>query len=357
MMKKIPILGLTFLELALTTSLCASQAQALEVTRAPSGKLVLNGATCDEVNRQLLQLEKWTHPTSGGRCSSPNASDTASGCSAEITQCVPQHVQDYHGVHPLHEGPNCFNLVMVNTGVMPYLVETSAEEMAYYKKSPLCRKLGAREQKKPGDVGSILSGTGELHGFIYVTDKLAYSKNGLDPKEPYQLTSLQEISDLYGVGQRETDRNDSECYKSKEPECLVRIRTDYYRCKSMDEYLREDAPKPLQRNIAHATHLFDQIDCRISRALFDNAGVTTVANQEMESIGEALTTYIQTEISSNLKSNRLTPEDLFALGMLKLRINNLYYNLSQSPIPGAGKNDWSSTLSQTVESVLPETGN
>lgn len=124
------------------------------------------------------------------------------GCEADITPCVPGLVSRYQGVYPRAVGPNCWNLALVNSGILPGLRYTTEQEMSFYLHSPMCRKLQDQE-RRAGDIASIAkkseSQHQEIHAFIYISDDIAYSKNGSAGDDPFGLQPMKDILSLYGA--------------------------------------------------------------------------------------------------------------------------------------------------------------
>jgi hypothetical protein len=90
--------------------------------------------------------------------------------------------------------------------------------------SPLCRKLAAGESPEPGDVGAIRSAAGsEVHGFVYLTPEVCFSKNGFSKEMPYGLSSLNGVI---------------EGYRKYATTPAGPAKTEYYRCVSFNDYVR-----------------------------------------------------------------------------------------------------------------------
>lgn len=294
-----------------------------------SAGLALVGSSCSEVETQLKQIQSWGKSYGAGSCSSVTPIEGQSGCSAEITSCVPEHVVRYHGVYGFNDGPNCFNLVLVMSGQRPALVETTSEEMELYKSSPLCRKLQASETPLPGDVGSISDNTGDVHGFIYVSDRLAYTKNGMEVESyPYSLTSLQSVLDKFHVGKKRSEIKGLECFGRPEPQCQERVRNEYYRCKSMEEFLREAPKTKLTQKVLRATELMNELDCRYSQGLFTTPSYVSSLAEQVIGVSHVLKEFVEEEIPAELASAQPSVADRYLLGMLKLRVDKILSSLS-----------------------------
>jgi hypothetical protein len=72
--------------------------------------------------------------------------------------------------------------------------------MNFWMTSPLCQERKPDESPAPGDIIAIRDDTGgEVHGFIYLTGDLAYSKNGYAQGTRYELQSPKKVFDVYDV--------------------------------------------------------------------------------------------------------------------------------------------------------------
>ena len=124
------------------------QAQAFEISKQ-SGKLILSGA-CEERKSIYHSLLPWrTNAKSGQMCEPPPvAGESGGSCNLDITDCVPEHVVKYHGATPEVDGPNCWNLSLVMSKILPAMRYSTPEEMNFYMRPPLCRALKDGEKKE-----------------------------------------------------------------------------------------------------------------------------------------------------------------------------------------------------------------
>jgi hypothetical protein len=202
----------------------------VNVTRDADGTLSLSGAACAALKRQASALSAWRsrlHETAG----SPEACVCAGEvCSLKVSGAAPDFVNLFHGVKAGRWGPNCWNTALVSNKILAAPGFTSPEEMAFWMKSPLCRALGGGELPRPGDIIAIRDQAGEeMHGFVYLTSELSFSKNYLTAAAPYALQSPEEVYQEFPV--------EPACRLPGNPAPGCAARSDYFRCSSLADYL------------------------------------------------------------------------------------------------------------------------
>ncbi|MBI3505060.1 MAG: hypothetical protein HY059_09480 [Proteobacteria bacterium] len=193
------------------------------------GRIVLVGAGKDSLwllsNRHALR--QWTERTSTGANSCPDAAPTPSAGATRLeidaTGCVPARAAELLDRRPNIGGPNCWNIALVLADILPALRFSTPEEFAFHMASARCRPLSAGEALLPGDLGAMREkraggGERELHAFVRISSDLAFSKNGDDPVEPYQVHAMSAMLQANEALGRANCRG------------ACSIRTDYYRC-------------------------------------------------------------------------------------------------------------------------------
>jgi hypothetical protein len=198
---------------------------------------------------------------------------------------------------------------------------------------PLCRQIKDNEKKIPGDVGAIreLNSTKseEYHGFIYISDKIAYSKNGYLNSSPYSLQTLDNVLNVYGVPDRNECRKNelnynANCGKS----------ASYFRCISMDQYLKQNPNLPKQL-ITTLNTVRSLEDCVESRAISGKAFPTQAVDVVNDST-KAITFYLEQELKKDKSKNKEEEAKRnFLLGSLQLRllaISDQLYNTKDNQL-------------------------
>jgi hypothetical protein len=300
-------------------------AHAIEIERRDQ-KLFLRDQRCDKVSEITRTLAAWTKKDFGlNECPIERISpaQSADSCEFEITNCLPPHVVKYQGVNPEVAGPNCWNLALVFREILPGLRNSPAEEIAFFMGPPLCRILKDDEDRKAGDIGLIrrptkntiagnYSGKHEEHAFIYISEKIVYSKNGSEKTAPFSLQSLASILDFYGVPKENVCRSnewnpDSDCQKT----------TAYFRCQSMADYLRSD--KAVSPSITQALEKFDRFEKCLGDQVF--AGATPISAIATSGVLQSVQALAKVLGAEKKKMEGRTDEaSAFVLGSLQMRL-------------------------------------
>lgn len=232
---------------------------------------MIKADSCSVIKEQISKLSEWSEWSGRGACAQAKGEPWykfSSDCQADVTTCLPEHVKKYHGVHPDLSGPNCWNLSLVMSDLLPHLRYSSPQEMNFFMAPPLCRSLSNGEERRPGDVGAIRTGRGEeVHGFIYVSDEMSYSKNGFSNQSPYELQTLDNVYEVYGI-----ENADPKCLDNQmDSSCSMGV--DFFRCSSMKEYLEEVAKEEPQNKTQHVIPYIDNLDCLASNIAFDRTNL------------------------------------------------------------------------------------
>lgn len=176
-------------------------------------------------------------------------------------------------------GPNCWNATLVATGILPELRYSTYKEMTFWMNSKFCREKDLDEPIEIGDVIAIrelLTGANtysEVHGFIYMDEKLSFSKNGATKKEPYLLQSTDMVFSSYNVLK--------ECRRIKgipkdDLKCLQRW-ANIYKCEAIKPLsirakdIFEDKIESEKNNNLKHIWLVEKLDHLISKIIFNNS--------------------------------------------------------------------------------------
>lgn len=283
--------------------------------------------TCESAYSSVLALQTWSKNIGEQKNCDPSPVKGEDGCRYDITQCVPEHVLKYEGSYSPQDGPNCWNTALVLSKILPHLRYAAPEEMSFYMRPPLCRELLNGEERKPGDVGAIReikkNGTLEMHGFIYLSDTLAFSKNEFKKEVPYRLMELNQVYADFKVP------TDSQCRQNQidlESKCGQAVA--YFRCQSFSDYLysTEDIPFKLKK----AVHDVTQFEDCFEKTNMANETLSDEALTHIVSVSEALVTYLESEKHNLLKSGLKSKEQEFVLGNLQWRLFSLSEQLGMT---------------------------
>jgi hypothetical protein len=301
-------------------SLLTINSEALEVKKE-NGRIIITDFSCSKVEKVVRDLETWTKNSDENKScpinkKAPNSSFFK--CSYDITDCIPNHVVKYQGINPEMGGPNCWNLALVMSDILPALRFSPPKEMTFYMQSPLCRSLKNGEERIPGDIGAIRNigpnGLEEVHGFIYISDDIAYSKNGANKKTPYALQPLNTVYETYNVPDL------AECKQNRTfpgEKCAQAM--SFYRCMSMEEYLKKnpEVSIELQKGIKDLNNFESCLELHT----ISNAPLSKNIKNTLEDTMTVLGEYIKQEAAERKMIN--DPKYRFLLGSIKVRIDSI----------------------------------
>lgn len=307
----------------------------LGLDRDSNGRYLLSHESCEELTTVTKALDQWTknsHEIKTCPVNTQSPSERNNRCEYDITNCVPDHVIKYIGVQPKNAGPNCWNLALVMKNILPALRYSHSDEMAFYMSSPLCRQLKNNEDKIPGDIGAIrkvlTNATEEFHGFIYISDALSYSKNGVAKENPYMLLPTDVVFGIYGVP------DDKRC---RQNEIDMKLRcgnaVSYFRCMSMEEYLsKQNTPKQIITAISDINR-FDK--CLEGKTIKDNPLSKEAGKNLMDSLN-VISNYLYDETEKEKASELKNAENIFMLASINLRLNSIAMQLGVEGYEGYG---------------------
>jgi hypothetical protein len=304
-----------------------SFAQELKVERV-NDELFLKGKNCELVKKQIMSLEQWNKVSSDKDCNISKGDykehilNNKKSCKVNISTCVPEHVKKYHSRSPEVYGPNCWNLSLVMANILPNLRLSTPEEMEFFMKPPLCRAIKENEKKLPGDIGAIRNEEGEeIHGFIYVSEELVYSKNGTNKASPYALQSINDMNEIYFKEYPE------KCKKYEISSNCTPVQK-FFRCISMKEYLENESTNSTENENENEFVLpsLENLECHIGNSSFNKS---VFGNQEALSLisksMKALDFYINEELKTDIKQQ--SEKEIFILTSTKLRIDSIMTHL------------------------------
>jgi hypothetical protein len=282
--------------------------------------IYMEGPSCEELAEQLDYMGKWTRSLNEKATCHVGLAEprktfwggSDKQCAYEISHCLPDHVRKYFGTKPDFSGPNCWNLALVMKELVPFLRYSTPEEMSFYMAPPFCRQLGITEKIQPGDLGAIRAGDdSEVHGFIYVSDKIVYSKNGYRNMSPFHLQNLEDVKYVYSG------------FLGLMPRQLAN-----YRCKSLDEAISLLKPEFKEA----FNEVYDLENC-LQTAAF-NRGVI-VPEQLVEAVStsiKGLLFYLEKEKQGY---SHAAPDDLIQIKILELRLYAIHKQLGyvRQPTP------------------------
>lgn len=285
--------------------------------------IYLSAFNCEDIQNELVNIKKWskqdyTQPSTQ-KCECLDGF-----CKLNITNEIPEIVRLYEEKRPEVNGPNCWNNTLVTTGILPHLRYSSPEEMEFWMKSPLCQEKKITDKMEPGDVIAIREkDSQEYHGFVYISEKMAWSKNGFNKKNLYNVQNLIGVFDIYGVK--------TECQRNVGNTKQCKKYANVYKCKSWDEYWKnvdESIKARVDENIEHS---INQIECSLSESLFNKALIDKKSMDLMFN-SLAIVEILVQDIKENLDKDASEDEKLYIDRALQriLSIKEQYYLMEDS---------------------------
>ena len=292
------------------------------------GRIYLQSTECSTIQSHLQALRKWTNQMNPSNiCTFSKVSgEDPHFCQYDISDCVPDHVQKYHGKNPYFPDPNCWNLTLVMNGILPALRFTNQEEAAFHVHSPLCHKVGKNERKQVGDIGAIRSKSAlgsqeEVHAFIYISKELDYSKNGAWRVDPYELMPLRDIMEIYSVP------SDEECEGTLSENSRCQISLSYFRCVSMQNYL--EGSSDFSPDLISALQGMDDFEKRLQDRSINGSSISKKDQEKFVSVIEKILFSAQNELKKKkIKTDLQVEKRNFLLGSFYHRISSILDQLA-----------------------------
>lgn len=263
-----------------------------------NNRIIISDQSCEKINLAIDSLKSWLENSQNKKGCHINAVPGKRNCEMDVTDCLPDHVAKHHGTNAKESGPNCFNLVLVLQGILPYLRHSPREELSYYLSSGLCRILTIDEARRSGDIGIIKNRHWLDHAFIYINEDITYSKNGYEEIKPYALQSYPEMLEKYFGTQ-----------------------PSFYRCISMDEYLAKSIATPEQ--LTNTQRTLSEFEFCLQKNTFEKILIPKEFTSNFSDTIKALNIYAETELK-----NAKDAETLFILGSIKMRLAGISAQLS-----------------------------
>ncbi len=308
---KTPILKLLKFHLFVAYIFSISCALGQEVgVKKESGKIFLTGKSCALLMKQANAIHRWKNPSLKNL--NPNICSCSENCSINVTQIVPQIVQEKQEVCSLSDGPNCWNSSLVTSGILPNLRYSTGPEMKFWMESPLCRERSPNEEIEPGDVVAIRDSSGdEVHGFIHITEELSFSKNGYSKNAKYSLQSPSGVFEVYGV--------EAKCrreFKKPSSEKACALYANYFKCEPIDEYLKANPIKNSEQ--LDTWKALDSFECEISGIALSN-----FFKKDQVELFKLSISSIQSLAAEKVKSNNISQHEIFIWKGIQVKTQSL----------------------------------
>lgn len=276
--------------------------------------LFLTDQNCQYFENTLSSIKSWAASLNNNECQIEIQNQKNMNCKARIKGCLPLHIENVLGKTPSKAGPNCHNFAFTSAGISCSIRQANYKEAVDVYNSHLCEILKADETLKPGDIGRIGHSMFSAHSFVHLTDDQILSKNGEAISE-YNLFSIEYVLTAYGVS---NSKNCKEAKFRKCPSCPDGA--EYYRCKSFEQYLKENKVALEYLNANEQLKKFEGIaECR---AFGDSVQSFEVNNLLSDNL-ILLNKYLDDSTHKILLNKDSSTEELFLLKNLMDRLDSL----------------------------------
>ena len=250
----------------------ASDAGLLDAaTDLTTGKTVLSADSRPDLARQFDALSYWLRASGGTPPDAPLISCAGGRCSAEAQEYLPARPRLLIGRKTRLSGPNCWNTVLFTAGMARRPRFSGAREMSLWMSSPYCRQLAVKETPLPGDIIAMRTaartnpgrgaGAEELHGMVFLSPELAFSKNTSRKDDKYAIQRAPLIYQSFHFVSAEC-----EFAEGTPDNCLTWA--NYYRCSDPEaDRLAAYSSSPA---LAGAAREFGLLEDRLSLAVMES---------------------------------------------------------------------------------------
>lgn len=163
----------------------------LSGARAESSASVVKSGSREE----LTELGRALTKISGEDCAA--VEESSGSFQLDTLRCLPAPMRRLMGEAQQIDGPNCYNLANMTSGLQPFARYVSEAESDYYI-DPLagyCTPI--KRAPEPGDyvmiVGRARGLSQPIHSYIYLNEKYAVTKNGSEKSDPWKIGQIEEI--------------------------------------------------------------------------------------------------------------------------------------------------------------------
>jgi hypothetical protein len=252
----------------------------VSVEQTPDKEWILRSNSCESLMNQAQALSQWrvhmdASPTLLPSCDCPtNHNSEESNCTLNIQSLLTPEVKSTLGFCSSEDGPNCWNMALKFSGILPYLRYTTENEIAAWLNSPLCEPVPQASLPLPGDLVVIRENYtddfAESHAAIYITPDLIFTKNGNSRNSVYQFQPLQTLYRTYDL------RKFTDCahVDGKPSLDTCPVFSNFYRCGTLKNYLQEH-PVQLSQSTLDLQESLNTLDKTLSDFLFKNNSTTT----------------------------------------------------------------------------------
>ncbi len=297
----------------------------LELERNSNNQLILTANKCSTLKDELDAFSELYNWSNQNVCALPDVVNKGNGsCSANITNCLPEHIINHHGKKSKIEGPNCYNLALVMNNFISANRYSGYNEIDYFiNDSGYCRNIDPEEERKAGDIGVIGKRIQHKsspprfvieHTYINISKNLVYSKNGKDKNSSYEVQSKENVLDLYKLKDKSCHTNvfDSSCQYT----------SSYFRCTPyVGAYNNESE---VSRKLLKFNELVDKLESELEsqiynlKLIYNKRSALTFKETAMQ-----VNEFSEKELKG-VKVDQLAGSDAYLAQTLIVRLDSIY---------------------------------
>jgi len=267
---------------------------------------------CTWVNFQLYAIRQWS--IQRGHFGEIPEVNTVSPrqCRVVLNSLLTPLVNRINHTRSPCDGPNCWNTTLTVSGLNEVLRFTSSQEFAGVLESQRCQEI-SYAHRRPGDIVRLRDDNHEIHGLIYISDDLCFSKNGSSQRSKYDIQSTADVLSRYEVLPPCDQGRGNKCTKYAQ----------YYRCQSSDYQL------PYSSELAPISEQLEHLECEVSNLVFTQSNpidskLIHLLRQSLQIVDHTLI-----NIEEQLKSKNPLPKDqLNEVSLLKAKVRSLQDQIS-----------------------------
>lgn len=207
----------------------SSSSGLIDIVRSKNGSISLIGPSCQELTKQEQAIREWSefYGEIPGSLIAPVEIPNENRCILNISNSVPSVVPALQDFKNAHNGPNCWNTALRLSGLVQFTRFSTPEELKFWLDSSYCRELSESEKSLPGDIIEIRAPNEEIHGMIYLSEDLVFSKNTSGKSSPYGIQRSSLIYQNFRV-------DNTQCKKVQGSPSTCTRWANHYRCNRVE---------------------------------------------------------------------------------------------------------------------------
>lgn len=143
--------------------------------RTDDGVIVLVAKSRDMANKLIQSLRQYTNNFKS-EAKEIRIAEIQDGFQFDVTALLPPLVRDNLGTRP--ERANCWGVCMIHAGVISEFRIVAESDFRSWLMGPLFQKVFSVQEIRPGDIMALSDNYGDIHGAVYISPDLVFTRNG-----------------------------------------------------------------------------------------------------------------------------------------------------------------------------------